>query len=143
MTAATKNRNTPERAGLRRGYLIAATVHAFAGGLAVLSATGYAKPGTTATGLMALGRFAEEYDNSAGADGAATVEVERGIFRFENSAAADEIALTNVGKLCYIVDDQTVALTNGTATRSVAGIIDHVDDDGVWVLIDPTSGATL
>ena len=143
MAALTKNRNTPARAGMRRGYLIAASVHALTGGLAVLSATGFAQPGTTATNVVALGVFAEEFDNSAGANGAATVEVERGIFRFDNSAGADEIAITDVGKKCFIVDDQTVALTDGTATRSVAGIIDHVDDDGVWVLVDPTSGAAI
>jgi hypothetical protein len=143
VTAATKNRNTPSRAGLVRGYLIAATVHAFAGAIAVLNASGFAEPATTATGKIALGRFNREFDNTNGADGAATIEVERGCFRFENSAAADEITLTDIGQLCYLVDDQTVALTDGTGTRSVAGIIDDVDDNGVWVTIDPTSGAAL
>ena len=34
----------------------------------------------------------------------------------------------------YIVDDNTVALTDGTSTRSRAGIIEGVDTDGgVWV----------
>lgn len=139
MTAATKNRNTPERTGFRRGYSVGAAVHCYAGTIAVLNATGYAVPATTATGLVAVGRFAAEVDNSAGADGDLTVEVERGIFRFANSADADEIAITDVGSLCYLVDDQTVALTDGTSTRSVAGRIDHVDADGVWVYLDPTN----
>jgi hypothetical protein len=34
-----------------------------------------------------------------------------------------------------VVDDQTVAKTNGSSTRSVAGIVRQVDSDGVWVEI--------
>ena len=33
----------------------------------------------------------------------------------------------------HLVDDQTVAKTNGGSTRSVAGICRGVDSDGVWV----------
>jgi len=35
-----------------------------------------------------------------------------------------------------VVDDQTVAKTDGTATRSPAGFVDMVDDLGVWVRFD-------
>ncbi|MFB0515162.1 MAG: hypothetical protein ACETWG_00985, partial [Candidatus Neomarinimicrobiota bacterium] len=35
----------------------------------------------------------------------------------------------------YIVDDQTVAKTDGTGTRSPAGFIEDVDSNGVWVLV--------
>jgi hypothetical protein len=139
MTAAAKNRNTPTRAGNRRGHAVAATALCYAGAIAVMNATGYAEPGSTDTGLVALGVFAEQVDNSAGADGDLTVEIERGYFRFANSAGGDEIAADDIGKTCYIVDDQTVALTDGTSTRSAAGKIDGVDAQGVWVLIDPTN----
>ena len=47
--------------------------------------------------------------------------------------SADAITLADVGSDCYIVDDQTVAKTNGTNTRSVAGKVFDVDADGVWV----------
>ncbi|KAF7600618.1 MAG: hypothetical protein CGU28_03150 [Candidatus Dactylopiibacterium carminicum] len=148
MTALTKNRNTPSRGTVRavRGYPLGAAARAFAGGIAVLNAAGFAVPATTATARIALGRFAAEVDNSAGANGAASVEVERGVFRFDNSADADLITLADVGKRCYLVDDQTVAKTGAVvesaATRSVAGYVDDVDDQGVWVLLDPTSGAS-
>ena len=49
--------------------------------------------------------------------------------------AADAIVRADVGADCYIVDDQTVAKTNGSNTRSVAGKIIAVDADGVWVKI--------
>ncbi len=140
MAAATKNRNTPHRAGGVRGHSVKGGVRCYAGTIAVMAADGFAKPGTTATGLVALGRFDEHVDNTEGADGEKLAAVSRGNFRFDNSAGADEITAADAGKVCYIVDDQTVALTSATSTRSPAGIVDTVDDSGVWVNIDPTNG---
>ena len=37
---------------------------------------------------------------------------------FANSASGDLITAAEVGSDCYIVDDQTVAKTNGSSTRS-------------------------
>lgn len=134
MAALTTARNTPERTGDVFGVPVKASVKPIQGGIAVLNA-GYAAPGTAATGLVALGRFEETADNSAGSNGDLTALVKRGIFKFGNSAAGDAIAQADVGADCYIVDDQTVAKTNGTSTRSRAGQIVAVDSDGVWVQI--------
>ena len=131
--ALTADRNTPYRDGDSIVLGVATLKKIYAGSLVALDANGYATPGATATTLKGLGRAEEQVDNSSGLDGALTVEIRRGIFRWANSSAADEIADDDIGKRCYIVDDQTVALTNGTNTRSVAGIIFDVDDDGVWV----------
>ncbi|MDI1278066.1 hypothetical protein [Methylobacter sp.] len=132
MTALTASRNTLERAGEVRGYPVKASTACYMGGLAVLNA-GYAAPGTTATGLIAIGLFEEDADNSAGAAGAITVRVKQGVFLFNNSAAGDAIAQADVGADCYIVDDNTVAKTTATGTRSRAGIIAAVETAGVWV----------
>jgi len=134
MAALSTARNTPERAGDVVGYPVKASVKPIQGGIAVLNA-GYAAPGTAATGLIAVGRFEETVDNSAGSNGDVSVRVKRGTFKFGNSSAGDLIAQADVGADCYIVDDQTVAKTNGTNTRSVAGKIIAVDADGVWVQI--------
>ncbi|MCG3177427.1 MAG: hypothetical protein MOGMAGMI_02401 [Candidatus Omnitrophica bacterium] len=134
MTALTAARNTPERAGDVVGYPVKASVKPILGGIAVLNA-GYAAPGTTATGLIAIGRFEETVDNTAGSNGDVSVQVKRGTFKFGNSSAGDLIAQADVGADCYIVDDQTVAKTSATNTRSVAGKIIAVDADGVWVKI--------
>lgn len=134
MAALTSARNTPERAGDIFDFPVKAGVKPIQGGIAVLNA-GYAAPGTTATGLIAVGRFEETVDNTAGADGAVSARVKRGIFKFVNSSAGDQIAQADVGADCYIVDDQTVARTNGSNTRSAAGKIVAVDADGVWVMI--------
>jgi hypothetical protein len=134
MSALTAARNTPERSGNIIGYPVKAGVKPYLGGIAVLNA-GYAAPGTTATGLIAVGRFEETVDNTSGSNGDVSVRVSRGTFKFANSASADQIAQADVGADCYIVDDQTVAKTNGTNTRSAAGKVIAVDADGVWVKI--------
>lgn len=105
----------------------------FQGSLVVRDA-GFCAPGRTATGLIALGRAEETVVNS-GAAGAKNCKVLQGVFPFANSAAGDLIAQADVGAQCFIVDDQTVAKTNGGATRSVAGIVEAVDAEGVWVRI--------
>ena len=125
-------RNTPARTGEVLGFPVAASTIIHQGARVARSA-GYAAPGATATGLGAVGRA--EISATAVSAGDATVEVRRGIFKFANSAAADAIAQADVGADCYIVDDATVAKTNGTNTRSRAGAIVAVDADGVWVQV--------
>ncbi len=108
------------------------------GGLAVLDA-GHLAPGRTATGLIAVGRIKKTSIN-AGANGATRAEVEPGIFRWANG---DGITEADVGKVAYIVDDQTVA--KGATGKSVAGLIVKVDEYGVWVAtsIDGALAAAL
>jgi len=133
MPALAKDRNTQRRAAEDFSYDVAAAVICYAGALAVLDAAGNVKPGVTATGLIAVRRFEERVDNSAGIAAALTAKVRRGVFRFANSAAGDAIAKAEIGDTCFIVDDQTVAKTDGAGTRSKAGIIADVDSNGVWV----------
>ena len=130
--ALVKDRNTKRRDGVQFSFPVDAATTIFAGGIVVLAA-GLGAPGSVATGLIAVGVAEEFVDNSAGVAGDVDVPVRKGVFHFGNSAAADEIALDDVGVDCYIVDDATVALTNGTNTRSVAGKIVDVDSTGVWV----------
>lgn len=132
MTALSTARNTPERQGDIQSFPVKASVKPIQGGIAVLNG-GYAAPATTATGLIAVGRFEETVDNSTGAAGAVSVRVKSGIFKFANSSSTDLIAQADVGAVCYLVDDQTVAKTSDTNTRSVAGKVVAVDADGVWV----------
>jgi hypothetical protein len=130
--ALTKDRNTPSRAGQTFNYPLS-NVKVYAGSIGCINSSGYLTKGATATGLKCVGRINEQVDNSAGSAGDLNAEVENGIFRFANSADADAIALADVGNVCFIVDDQTVAKTSGSSTRSPAGIIEDVDTDGVWV----------
>jgi hypothetical protein len=133
--ALAADRNTPMKEGEILPYLVAANAVIFAGGLVVANAGGFAAPGSTAVGLAALGRAEEAVDNTGGANGAKTVRVRRGqVFKFANSGV-DPVLQAGVGRLCYIVDDEMVAATDGGGTRSAAGIVAAVDASGVWVEI--------
>jgi hypothetical protein len=139
MAALSASRNTLQRTGGVIGgndysFPVKASTACYAGGIAVLNA-GYAAPGTAATGLIAIGRFEADANNASGAAGAIQALVKPGVFKFGNSSAGDLIAQADVGADCYIVDDQTVAKTNGSNTRSRAGKIVAIDSDGVWVQI--------
>lgn len=134
MTAATKDRDTQEVAGRFRSFPFAAAAKVFAGTIAALDAAGNLNKGITATTLKCVGVFDQPYDNTGGAAGAISGEAKIGIFGpLANSAAGDQITSVDVGSDCFIVDDQTVAKTSGTSTRSVAGKVHMVDTVGVWV----------
>ena len=136
MTALTTERST-KRYGDDEvmGFPVKTNVKCFQGGMAVLNA-GYAAPATTATGLMAIGRFEETIDNTGQANGYQSIAVREGVFLWNNSASTDQITQADVGNFCYIVDDQTVAKTDGSTTRSKAGKVVGIEGTtGVWVMM--------
>lgn len=133
--ALAQDRMTKRRAGDRFNDPVAAATTIYTGALVVLDASGNAAPGSTATGLKARGLCIERADNSNGAAGDIGVETETGVFLFANSAGADEIDRSDIKGTAYIVDDETVAATDGSSSRSAAGVIEDVDDAGVWVRI--------
>lgn len=133
MTALTAPRLISEKAGVTSTVPVAASTKIFQGALVVMD-TGVAKPGYTAAGLVVLGIAEETVDNSAGADGALSVTPKRGTFRFVN-LGADALTAADVGKDAYLVDDQTVAKTSATATRSIAGTVIDVDASGAWIRV--------
>ena len=126
------DRNTPYMDGELVAVPLAA-VAVEAGKIAAINASGFAVEGSTATTLTYFGRFEESVDNSGGAAGDVTVLVRRKkAFKWKNSGS-DAVVQADMGKTCYIVDDETVAKTNGTNTRSAAGKVIKIDTDGVWV----------
>lgn len=129
----TKDRNTELRENVQFDTPLAAGVKIFAGSLVALDASGDAVPGSTATTLTGAGRAEHMADNSAGIAGEKTVLIRKGCYKFANSAGGDEITRAEIGDDCYIVDDQTVAKTDGGTTRSIAGKISDVITGGVWV----------
>lgn len=128
---------------------VKANAKLYAGAIVVIDATGYAIAGATATGLIAVGRAHPITGNVADATGLASgalvTKVDQGVFRWNNSSAGDLIAATDIGARCYIVDDNTVAKTSATNTRSPAGIIYGVDSatGGVYVLMGLWVGMIL
>lgn len=133
MAALTEGRTTKSRElkTVARGVL--AGVKIFEGALTVITAAGYAKPGVTGLNFKSQGRAKGTVDNTGGANGAKTVEIDRGCFQYANSAAGDLITIADIGATAYVVDDQTVAKTDGGGTRSAAGEIIDVEATGVWI----------
>jgi hypothetical protein len=118
---------------------IAANTRIYKGALACLDATGNAVPGSTSTTLKARGvcfggtDSTGQANNLGGAAGAVRADIRPGVYPFKNSASGDLITRADIKTDCYIVDDETVAKTSGTSTRSIAGKVIDVDSDGVWV----------
>ncbi len=133
MTATTTERLPIRRAADQLSFPAAAGVKILAGTIVVGNASGNAEPGTTATGKVGLGIAEQTVDNTSGSAGDLQVPIRRGCFRFANSGSTDAITNADYGSTCYVVDNQTVAKTNGSATRSPAGVVRGVDAAGVWV----------
>lgn len=123
---------------------LAAGVKIWAGGIVCTNAAGYAQPASTAGGVVCWGRAEPAQnlagsvaaDNTSGTNGALTLQIRQGVFKFLSGASTDLIASTNAGQDCYVIDDVTVGLTDGGGTRIRAGKVCQVDSDGgVWVLM--------
>lgn len=56
-------------------------------------------------------------------NGGVTVEIETGSFFLAAGTGSDAITQANVGATCYVINETTVGLTNGSNTRPVAGTI--------------------
>ena len=137
MTALTANRDTLARPnsgpGRKDEFPVANGAKLYQGAIACLDASGRVVPASTSTGLVALGRVVLEHP-AAMANDQFKVQTQIGVYNYVSATGGgDDIASDDKGKLCYLVDDQTVALTDGTGTRSKAGIVYDVDSDGVWV----------
>lgn len=129
----TQDRNTPWRSGSCVSVPLTAGAVIYAGGIVCINtATAFGVKGSTATGLVAVG-IANEYKVGGAVNGEVSVDVRKGWLRVNNSASTDEITLADIGSTAYLVDDETVAKTNGGSTRSAAGVIKDVDVDGVWI----------
>lgn len=138
----SQDRNTPRRDGVLTAIAVAAATVCYAGGIACLTSGGTVQPGGVTGSLVALGVFDARADNSAGSAGDIKAEVRTGVFRFANSASGEALAVADIGKECFIVDDQTVAKT-GAGGRIVAGIVRDVDAQGVWVEFSPIAGREI
>lgn len=135
MTATTQDRNTSHRDTQLLGVSVAANTVIPAGVIVAANATGFAVNGLTSITITVLGISDTAVDNTGGVDGAQTILVRRGkAFKLAN-LAADPVTQASLGKPCYIADNQTIAATSGGNTRSVAGTVDGVEADGVWVKI--------
>jgi hypothetical protein len=134
MTALTENRSTKKLADGVRSGLLGANQIIFAGALLMRNASGHIIKGVTSPGCVGVGRA--EIAGSSTTAGVTQHPFSEGVFLFSNSASTDLITTADIGTVCYIVDDDQVAKTSGTNTRSPAGVVYAVDPTGVWVRFD-------
>ena len=154
MVAITKGKKAQRFAGGGlRNVPVAAGAVCFTGALAI-AAAGYARPGREGQGAdnaakaadaatyRAVGVFMHDVTGGA-ANGDIAADIQEGVFLMDNSAGGDALTQADLGKPCYVVDDQTVAKTNPNDTRAAAGVVQEVDADGVWVDISLTNSALI
>lgn len=130
MTAAIIDRKAPQY-GVPDHVLpvlvslpMAASTIIYAGTMVASDASGNAVPASASAALKLWGLAEVQVDNSAGSAGDKRINVKPGVFAFNNSGAGvDLIAAANIGQICYAVDDNVVALTDGNGSRPVAGVI--------------------
>lgn len=111
-------------------------VHIFQGALLVVEkGVGLAKPGVVDTDLQAIGVAEYEVDASAASDGAMYVHAKPGRWGgFNSGTSGDAITSLDVGNAVYVIDDNTVGKTDGSAARSAAGTFMGFDDRGKLIV---------
>lgn len=142
--AQTQPRKVQERQGQKHGHPVLAGAIIHQGAIVVL-ASGWAAPGRSGEGadnaakaadaatLQVVG-IAEESVTGGAANGDVRVPTRAGYFLF-NNLDGDPVTRSEIGKPCFLVDDETVAKTSPNNTRARAGIVDDLEDAGVWVRI--------
>lgn len=139
MAAATTDRSVQRRANaLSRTFGIVklgAGVKALKGTLAARNAAGYAVQASNTAGLKVIGVFQATVDNTAGIDGALSVGVETGVFKFVNDGVAPCVQVDVFGTV-FVSDNQTIR-TRAGSLGIAAGLLEQIDSDGVWIFIEP------
>ena len=95
-------------------------VRLFARALVMRKATGFLIPVTTTLNCIGVGGADHALDNTGGSDGAKERSFRPDLFLYANDGS-DPVTVSDCGKLCFAVDDQTVAKTDGAGMRSPAG----------------------
>ncbi len=132
LTAAKK---TTKRSGDRAGVPVGAATKVFCGAIVVWEGPACV-PGKTATGLKSAGLALETVDNSSGVDGEKLILIEMDGWFLVDNDIGDPVTTASINEPCYLVDDETVAATDGAGTRSVAGTVREIDAQGVWISFD-------
>jgi hypothetical protein len=140
--------------GSGRGLLnlgVAAAAVVYQGGLAMLS-SGYALAARIGQGAFDSARVqdaglsrvvgvAQRSVTGTAANGGAVLDAQAGDWLFKNSANFDALTVADIGRYCFVVDDETVARTSASRTRPRAGVVKAVDSTGVMVSVSPEIAA--
>jgi hypothetical protein len=140
--ALSVERDTPQRLNAYVSLTVKTNVIIYAGSLVCVDASGYANPAADSSGFAVVGRAEATADNrGVNYSSTKTIKIAKGTFRWAN---ADSIAVSNIGAIVYVTDDQTVNKTGG-GQNIIAGTVVDVDSSGVWVdtaKVGPIGAAT-
>jgi hypothetical protein len=121
----------------------------FGGAIVCTNASGQLVDGTASTSLTVVGVCPREVTNSPLFSPQllpqlATDVICGGTFPFASGTAGDQLSAANIGADVYLIDDQTVGLTNGGSTRQRAGWLsdyrtfpDPRGDSPAWAALYP------
>jgi hypothetical protein len=84
------------------------------------------------TTLIVVGRCEETYSTGA-SETTKKIKCKSGIFAYASGTAGEAIAADDRGKVCYVLDDESVGISGNSAANAVAGTVYDVDSYGVWV----------
>lgn len=130
-TAATTSQTIQRRDGTTLNIPdSSAAVKLLQGVLWARNSSGYITNAADTAGMLVVGIGADEVDNSAGSAGDLDCLVSRGIYLLANSGT-NALTLAHLKQPCYVEDNVTVA--SKTTNGIVAGIVEDVTTDGVWV----------
>lgn len=136
MSALTQDRETARKDFLLKSVPVAASTVIYKGSLVAINSSGYAVPAADSASLRVIGVAYEKADNSAGANAAIDVRVQTaGIYKF----AASSITQAMVGKIMYVVDDQTVDDAVGTNGIKAGRLVEFVATTEGWIEVIPAS----
>lgn len=135
MTAATYDRDTQRREAVTFDYPALGNQVFYVGALvAIDTATNMATPCTGVNTQTVVGVCETRLDMTGQANGAYTVKVRRGCFRFSNDAAPNNYGVADIGKPAHALDDAT--LSKVAAAAAPAGTVRDIDPSGdVWIEI--------
>lgn len=130
MTALTAARVTQSRnLGPKKDYKLAA-VKVYAGGAAMMDSAGYMRPAAASVNNRGVfGVYTETVDNSAGAAGDLSAEVQEGEFLFVGVS----LTQASTGRLGYFSDDQTFSHTQASNEPRSGTITEFVSSTSGWI----------
>lgn len=104
-------------ANVRRGWLLGR------------NSLGYVVPFTATTGLTSAGIAYSDADNTLGNDGDVEINTIEGSVDVDMGTAGDAFTDADIGLVAYGIDNCTVGKTDGSSTRSPAGIFLGLNSD--------------
>jgi len=122
-----------KRDGQTTAFPVAASTKTLIGAFAALDGSNNLVNATDAAARRVVGLHASETDNSSGSAGDLSSPVFKGCVFVKNSES-NALTDAHIGRAAFIEDNETVSSSGGT-NYVVAGIVEDVTSDGVWLWV--------